>query len=280
MVARNIPVLMVAVALVIAACSSSDKTASVAHGDAIHFVATDSLYSAPDSIPSGMTHVAFENHGTHMHELMFIKLPDGMTREDYVAQVARGMDFPEGALDCSGVDLLSPGERAEAWLNLNPGNYILGCWFDDDLTSKPLHRVVVTADGHIASGPPRETATVRMIDYRFEISGPIPKGDAVLRVETAGPSMHEMDIYRLKDGRTLDDLRAWKKAETGAPPMRAMGGVLDSHDMSNVVWFKRSFEPGRYVLWCEMPMIHNAGKDAPHVTHADAGMYKEFEVSN
>jgi hypothetical protein len=44
---------------------------------------------------------------------------------------------------------------------------------------------------------------------------------------------------------------------------------------------RRSFTPGRYVFWCDMPMVQSAtptDTTAAHVTHADAGMVKEFTI--
>ena len=62
---------------------------------------------------------------------MLVKLPSGMSASDYVAAVKGGSLFPEGALDYSGAGLTSPGETAEMWLKVDPGQYILICWNHD-----------------------------------------------------------------------------------------------------------------------------------------------------
>ena len=49
---------------------------------------------------------------------MLVKLPKGMSANDYVAAVKAGSLFPEGALDYSGPGLTSPGETAEMWLKV------------------------------------------------------------------------------------------------------------------------------------------------------------------
>lgn len=217
----------------------------------------------------------FENHGSTIHEAMFIKLPDGMTGDDYLEAVRNGISFPEGAIDYAGPGLTSPGETVEIWLDLDPGNYLLGCWFRGHLTSLPPQVLKVNEAGSAGATPPREDAILRLIDFRFELEGELSQGARVLRVETPGPSMHEVDIFRLEDGQTLDDLRQWQKeGKKGTPPAVAIGGVLDSHDLSRVVWLRTDFRPGRYVLWCNMSIV----PDVPGPTHADSGMFTEFVV--
>ena len=93
-------------------------------------VATDAGFEAPAGLAAGMRHVIFENHGSEIHEAMLVKLPKGMSPEDYVAAVKKGSLFPEGALDYSGAGLTSPGKTAEMWLKVDPGQYIIICWND------------------------------------------------------------------------------------------------------------------------------------------------------
>ncbi|HET7063431.1 MAG TPA: hypothetical protein VFI49_04080 [Rudaea sp.] len=101
------------------------KQAVDASRSTFHIVATDLGFEAPTSIPAGLRHILFENHGKGIHEGMLVKLPDGMRAEDYVAAVKAGSLFPEGGLDYSGAGLTSPGQTAELWTRLDPGRYIV-----------------------------------------------------------------------------------------------------------------------------------------------------------
>lgn len=47
---------------------------------------------------AGMRHIIFENHGTQIHEAMFIKLPAGMSVGDFQGQMNEGILFREGVL--------------------------------------------------------------------------------------------------------------------------------------------------------------------------------------
>jgi len=241
-------------------------------------VATDAGFEAPEHVPSGMRHIVFENHGSEIHEGMLVKLPQGMSPNDYVAAVKRGALFPKGAVDCSGPGLTSPGEKTEMWVRLEPGQYILICWNAGHAKTRSAHPFIV--DYTVANDAvPKQEVVLKLVDFRFEIEGNLRSGVRVIRVETPGPTMHEVDLYRLHDGKTVADLNRWRKEDPGGPaPADALGGALDSHDIKRVVWLRKNFAPGRYVLHCEMPLTTDASASHTDITHADLGMVREFEI--
>ena len=264
--------ILVAACLISVGCHNK-----VAENDTPPFriIATDAGFEAPNSVVAGLRHIVFENRGTQIHEAMFVKLPTGMSANEYVAAVKGGSLFPEGATDYSGPGLTSPGETVELWLRVDPGQYILVCWNSGHATSTAAHSFTVQST-RADNTTPKEDVVLKLVDYRFDLEGDLRKGTQVIRVETPGPGMHEVDFYRLREGATVADLKRWRKEKHGAPaPADAMGGVLDSHDLSRVVWLRRNFSAGRYVLHCEMPVTTDAsGK----LTHADVGMVREIEI--
>jgi len=187
--------------------------------------------------------------------------------------VEKGSLFPEGALDYSGPGLTSPGETAEMWLRVDAGQYILICWNSGHAKTTPIHPFTVEEVGASDDRAPKEDLVLKLFDYRFELSGDLHKGVQVIRIETPGPSMHEVDIYRLHDGKNAADLNSWRKQQGQGPaPAEALGGALDSHDVHRVVWLRKNFTPGRYVLHFEMPVTNT------ELTHADVGMVREIEI--
>jgi hypothetical protein len=239
-------------------------------------VATDTGFEAPDAVPIGLRHIIFENHGSKIHEAMLVKLPTGMSAANFQEQVRRGILFPKGVLDYSGPGLMSPGETVEMWLKVDPGEYVLICW--NHLRSEPVHAFSVRSP-IVENSPPRADVVLRLMDYRFEFEGKLHKGEQVIRVETRGPSMHEADLFRLHAGKTVADIRRWRKEDLQVAPVDALGGPLDSHDIGRVVWLRRNFTAGRYVLHCAVPITTTPETTAQETTHADLGMVQEFEIS-
>ena len=270
-----IRVLMILLSLVSCGCHSKlgrERTAP------FKIVATDAGFEAPDLIPAGLRHIVFENRGSEIHEAMLVKLPDGMTPTDYVAAVKAGSLFPKGAQDYSGPGLTSPGETVEVWVKVDPGNYLIICWNNGHAKSTPVHPFTVQY-AISEDEPPKEDVVLKLVDYRFEFEGNLRKGWQVIRVETPGPSMHEVDFFRLRDGKSVADVNRWRKANgRGEPPVDALGGALDSHDIKRVVWFRREFSPGRYVLHCEMPVTTDSQTTNQQITHADVGMVREIKI--
>ena len=265
---------LVAVCLISVGCQEKKDIAP------FRIIATDAGFNAPDRIPAGVRHIIFENHGSEIHEAMLVKLPKGMSADDYVTAVKGGSLFPKGALDYSGPGLTSPGETVEVWLRVDPGQYILICWNNGHAKSTPVHPF--TVDGNrVDDRVPREDLVLKLVDFRFELIGTLKKGVQVIRVETPGPAMHEVDFFRLHDGKSVADLRRWRKDDGRGPaPADALGGVLDNHDLSRIVWLRRKFGPGRYVLHCEMPVTADASTTSSEITHADVGMVREFEIKD
>lgn len=257
-----------ACALLIAGCGAQKDAPPV------RIIAIDRAYEAPQGVAAGLRHIVFENRGSEIHEAMFVKLPPGMTAEAYVAAVKSGAMFPEGAIDYSGPGLTSPGESVELWMKLDPGDYILTCWNSDHPKTTRVHQFRVEEVGAKSNRPPKEDVVLKLIDYRFELEGTLRAGERTIRIETPGPAMHEVDFFRLHDGHTAEDVRRTRNDEGQTPlPAVAVGGVLDSHDISRVVWLRREFAPGRYVLLCRMPV------DNSELSHDDMGMVRVIEVA-
>jgi hypothetical protein len=239
-------------------------------------VATDSGLEAPDAVPIGLRHIVFENHGSEIHEAMLVKLPPEMSATDFQTQVRRGTLFPKGVLDYSGPGLMSPGEMVEMWLRVDPGEYALICW--NHLESEPVHAFSVRSP-IVEDLPPKADVVLKLVDYRFEFEGKLHKGEQVVQVKTLGPSMHEADLFRLHPGKTVSDIRRWRKENLKIAPVDALGGALDSHDIGRVVWFRKNFTAGQYVLHCAVPITTTPETTAQETTHADLGMVQQFEIT-
>jgi len=244
--------------------------------ESVRIIATDAGLEAPRTIRPGMRHIIFENRGKQVHEAMFVKLPAGMSAEDFKGRVNEGILFPEGALDYSGPGLLSPGGTTEVWVPLDPGEYVLICW---NHMRKSVRGLAVTDAQPVDDTPPKEDAVLMVRDFKFELQGHLKPGMRVIKIQSSGPSLHEADLFRLHPGRSASDVQRWYKDDLGEPaPADALGGIVDSHDTRQVLWLRRRFTPGQYVFHCALPLNPNAKSGDKSATHADVGMVMTFEV--
>jgi hypothetical protein len=152
---------------------------------------------------------------------MFIKLPDGMSGADYIAQKS-GVPFPAGAVDCGGLGLMSPAS--------------VGC----GPCSKKVNTWPRAGDLHFTKCKPRPSSCTvcrrpsnrrgrchrRLIDFRFEL---VESARRALRYDTVGPSM-QADLIRLDE-----DIPSMKRARfrQEIPPAPGVlgGGLMDSNDL-------------------------------------------------
>ena len=147
-------------------------------------IATDAGFEAPPGVAAGLRHVIFENRGSDIHEAMLVKLAKGMTANDYMAAVKAGSLFPEGGLDYSGPGLTSPGETAEMWLKVDPGQYIIICWNSGHAKTTPVRPFMVEEVGANDNRVPKEDLVLKLFDFRFELDGSLHPGTQVIRIET------------------------------------------------------------------------------------------------
>ena len=120
-------------------------------------------------------------------------------------------------------------------------------------------------------GPNKE---IVMIDYGYEMPVPLAAGTRTLRVVNPSPQPHEVIIARLKDGMTLEDVRAWEEAGAGngSSPWIAMGGVGDVA-AGDTLYMTRDFPRGTYRLACFY--VTPGAKE----NHARLGMKTYIEVN-
>jgi hypothetical protein len=102
---------------------------------------------------------------------------------------------------------------------VDPGQYIIICWNKSHDKTTPVHSLTVDEIAAADDRPPKEDVVLKLFDYRFELDHALRKGVQVIRVETPGPAMHEVDSYGLHQGQTVEDLKRWRKEQKkGAPP--------------------------------------------------------------
>jgi plastocyanin len=262
--------------LLLAACTGEEPadqasvTTTAAAPNTVHVTATDFAFQAPDTIPSGVTTFHLMNQGKEVHHVVILKLP-----LSDVQKIAGGPP-PADLIALGGPNAAAPGGTAEATVDLAPGTYTLICVVPspDGLPhiAKGMAREVVVTPGTSTAVMPAADLILKLVDYGFDITGPLTAGRHVVRIENSAAQMHELVFVKLEPGKTVQQAAAWFEKPEGPPPATLINGVSPmSSGMVNTTTV--DLTPGEYGLICYVP---DAKDGKPHIAH---GMVKQITVN-
>jgi uncharacterized cupredoxin-like copper-binding protein len=244
---------------------------------------TEYAFGMPDTIPAGLTTFRLVNRGKELHHASLVQLRDGKTVADFQAGLEAAMKNhtppPPWMGFAGGPNTTTPGDTATATQTLEPGSYLLVCWIPSadgapHVMKGMLHPMVVSAAPARAAAEPPADLSIRLTDYDFQLSQPLPAGTHVVRVDNAGAQAHEIAIAALSPGKTLEDFIAWEQGgEKGPVPTGRWLGGVSALDAGGHAQFTTTFAPGNYLLLCFWP---DAKDGKPHIMH---GMAKQVTVS-
>lgn len=291
------PLVVVAVPVIAALCACSAKEAAkdttpvaqsgaaapasqasfdpTTHTAVVH--AKDFAFDAPDSITAGWTTFHLVNDGPSLHHIQLVRLDSGKTAEDLAAAMKNPGPPPRWAVFVGGPNAPDPGSQADATLNLAAGNYVMLCLVDipggvPHFTKGMVRPLKVTAASGSAGTEPTADVTVSLADYKFDVQGSLTAGKHTIKVENKGPQPHEIEVFRLAPGKTLNDLGAWTKNPQGPPPGNALSGI-SAIVPGTTAYFAADLTPGDYLFLCFLP---DAKDGKPHLDH---GMVKQLKIS-
>jgi hypothetical protein len=123
-----------------------------------------------------------------------------------------------------------------------------------------------------SSGGEASTVTLTANDYGFDAPATIPAGAVTMRLQNHGKELHQAQLLKLEDGKTVADLAKALK-NPGPPPswIKFVGGPngVAPGSESNAT---QVLAPGKYVYICLIPSPDG-------VIHAAKGMVQPFEVT-
>ena len=288
----NKVLIFIALAVVLAGCSPAAPTSepintpTEAPADEtaipeIAIEAADFSFTAPETINAGWIRVKLTNNGKEAHHVQFLRLNDDVTLEAFQEALQKG---PGAEMTLSklmgGVGQIAPTLSAQAVLNLTAGEYVIVCFVpsgDEHVPHlakgmiKPLTVTVLEAGATAATEPTAEL-TVTMKDYLIDFPETLPAGPRIIKVINNGPDVHELNLLRLEDGKTAEDVSQYLAAPKGPPPFVPIGGI-NGMEPGASGYVELDLEPGTYVAICYIPTPKSEGH--PHFTR---GMIKEFTV--
>jgi len=258
----------------------SDEAAAPAPAvSEVHFTASDFAFEGPDTIESGLVTFTLTNVSETFHHLQLARL-DGMTMDEFMANLSElrpNAPIPSWFHPAGGVNPPPPGEPATVTMAVEPGEYAVLCTVDvpDHIphVAKGMIRPLTVIP---AAGPtpplPEPDMSLSLVDYAFGFSTPPTAGTHTIRVRNDAQQGHEIAIFRLLPGKTMDDVMAWGATFEGPPPIIGAGGV-PAMAPGQEVDMEVTFTPGEYVAICFLP---DAMDGVPHIVH---GMVLPFTIS-
>jgi hypothetical protein len=266
-----------AAGLALAACARRDAPPA-GEPNVVTVVATDFAFGVPETIPAGLTTLHLVNQGQEPHHAVLIQLAQGKTLADFQAQSMEDT-LPEWMVFPGSPGAVSPGDTSTTTAELEPGQYVLACFIPSPdgqpHIAKGMVRpfVVAGASPATAAAEPQSDVTVTLSDYAFAFSTPLTAGAHTIRVENAGPQVHEITFERLAEGKTMQDYVAWGQGGGKGPPPSTPAGGLIGPTKGRHAFLSINLEPGMYLVLCYVP-DQKDGK--PHIMH---GMIQEITVS-
>jgi hypothetical protein len=252
---------------------------SLANPTEVTVIARDYSFDAPATVPAGYVKLRMVNRGREAHHVQLIKLAPGKTIADFqlaMQAMLAGGTAPAWVTELGGPGAADPRGEANATTYMPAGEYVLVCWVPAP-DGKPhvahgmMRPLTATARKRVTGAPPRADATIRLVDYGFDMKLPVRAGRRTFEVWTDAPQPHEVLLVRLNQGATAAQFLRWVDAPAGPPPGSFVGGVsgLAPHERA---YFTADLRRGTYTLVCFVS-DHKDGK--PHILH---GMFRDITV--
>jgi hypothetical protein len=243
----------------------------------VTFGSTDFAFSGPDTIAPGFTEVRFTNDGPSEHHMIVARLAPGTTMEDVMAAFEADQDgIPDFMTFVGTANSIMPGGTTGSIVDLQPGTHVAFCFIPtDDGTphfAKGMSKVFEVAGTPTGAPAPAAVAEIRMHDFGFTLPT-LTAGTHVFHMVNDGPQLHEAQLTRLDEGKTLADFLATLAPGSTLPDVGAPVGGSGALSPGTDNYWPVTLEPGTYVMICFVP-------DATGTPHFVQGMAQEFTVTS
>jgi uncharacterized cupredoxin-like copper-binding protein len=277
-----IPISLLVIALLGTGCARPVQ-AQVAQ---ITIRAGDHFFEAPAQVQAGLLSITFENVGQEAHHMQIVELHEGVTPEQFQTAFPQAAEqwTPERMAHAlslikraaGGPGLIPPGKHQRVTLKLAPGRYLLFCIIPDHagvphLAQGMMATLDVTGQAPAIQPEPAADATVTLSDFSFVLPQRIQAGKQTWKIVNEGEQLHELLLWKLAEGKTVQDVIAFQQAPHGTPPYLPAGG-FQGIGPGGSGWLYLDLEPGSYVAICPIP---DSTSGTPH---HELGMILPFTV--
>jgi plastocyanin len=257
-------------ALALVACGDDEPEPQT-----LAITAGDFVFDIDGDLKPGATRIEFTNDGQYDHHVQLISIAGDHTVEEALQAIEAGPP-PEWLGAHGGVGGLSPGETAVTYEDLPAGHYALLCFFEEPdgvpHFAKGMQLEFDIEGDTVEADLPDTDLTVTAVDagdgssYSFEAPDTVEAGETNIRFQNNGSELHEMNIIRLPDGTTMDQLGELLGSEETPEGVVGIGGAQGVVPGDGSQTVAVDFEAGgSYLLLCGIP-------NAEGVPHLERGM--------
>ncbi len=258
-----------------AACAPAAEKVTPAAMPEVEFHSSEYAFAGPDTVAPGWTTIKLVNDGSHDHHMILAQLDAGKTAQDMMTffQENAAAD-PQWVKWRGASNSVSPGNTNTSMVNLTPGNYVTLCFIPDSagvphMAHGMVKEFVVAGEPGTAAAPTAD-AEIHTSEYKFTMPA-VSAGTHTFRFVNDGKETHEVEVLRLNEGATPEQvMAAFAPGSTTPPPVTSVGGPGALSPGLDDYWTV-TLEPGQYVVVCFVP----AADGQPHIAK---GMMQEWTI--
>lgn len=290
--------------LLAAAHQEGGDLASLGYPELKLTVTDDAFEGVPEETPAGRYLLTVEAKTTKGPATgAFFGPPAGMTADEFLGAIAGPPPGADGGTPPAGAEggdqgggemqlplfvyqakfaggaQANPGERAQAVIDLTPGEWM--AWADDPTAPQQPVVFKVTGDFPAEVKDPESDLSATLLDFQIIFDGKLTAGKHTLAVPHHGAQPHFLELMKGPDSMTKEQIMAALMTPPGATPE---AGGLSENDLQPVLYaplqsigtvsyHEVELEAGTYMAACFFP---TAGTGAPH---AMEGMVDVIKVS-
>jgi hypothetical protein len=240
----------------------------------------DGRFILPQQVEAGRTLVTFVNEIDGDIAIEIGRLPAGTTVDDVKAALP-STSVPSWFYETvfpGSPGVIGAGGQAQAIVDLTPGNYIV---FAVDAPQGATALTVVAPASGTAPVDPAASVTVSLQEFAFVTPEKLTAGKQTWKIVNGGDQPHELNLAKVPDGTTLEQIHALMTLPEGAelpegapdPSTFVTAGGLGFISPGLTAWAILDLQPGTYAAFCYIP-------DQPTGTpHAFMGMVSIFTVT-
>ncbi len=275
---RMWPAAALGAALILSGCSvSADSNVQGAGGRATLTIKThEYAFEVPSQVNAGYVDIILKNAGEAPHHAQLLQLNEGVTLEQFQTALQQSPDEALALVTLAGgPGPVDPGGSQTVTMELTPGQYVLidlmaGADGVPNVAKGMLAPFAVVAGGNNRPQP-RVDHEATLLDFSFTLPTEIEAGKQTWKIIDAGDEPHELNLMKLADGKSAQDVMEWLHSPSGPPPFASAGG-LQGIDPGEAGYLRLDLTPGNYVAICHIPEP-NSGQP-----HRDLGMIQTFAV--